>query len=106
MKLFSCRKKGTILLQVMIMSIILCMISVMVIRWVLSRYTLVHHVQQSAVHTGSAEGYAAQNTNVATWATDGALPEQNDTSEATYQDPVHFTPSDPALSKYVTTADD
>ena len=59
-----CWKKGAILLQTLVLSVILSMISVMVMKWVLARYTIVNRIQQSAKNTGNAQGYAAFKASV------------------------------------------
>ncbi|MFA6433893.1 MAG: hypothetical protein WCW52_04290 [Elusimicrobiales bacterium] len=56
-------KKGAILLQTLVMSVILSMISVMVMQWIMARYLLVNRVQQSARDTGNAQGFAAVRLN-------------------------------------------
>lgn len=56
-------KKGAILLQTLVMSVILSMISVMLLKWVLGRYLIVNRVQQSVRNTGNAQGYAAFKLN-------------------------------------------
>jgi len=60
-------KKGAILLQTLVMSVILSMISVMILKWIMARYIIVARIQQSAKNTGNAQGYAA--LNVKTWTT-------------------------------------
>jgi len=56
-------KRGAILLQTLVMSVILSMIAVMVLKWVLARYIMTNRIQTSAKNTGSAQGYAALNVN-------------------------------------------
>ncbi|MBU2573392.1 MAG: hypothetical protein KKH28_04875 [Elusimicrobia bacterium] len=51
-------KKGAILLQTLVMSILLSMIAVMVMRWVLARYVLVGRVYRSLAFNARGEGYA------------------------------------------------
>jgi len=68
-------KRGAILLQTLVMSVLLSLISVMVLKWVLARYIIVNRVKASAVNTGNAQGYATNCTQVWSWAT--ATPPNN-----------------------------
>ena len=58
----SCWKKGAILLQTLVMSVILSMISVMILKWIMARYIIVNRVKQSAVNVTDAQGYASLKT--------------------------------------------
>ncbi len=98
-------KKGAVLLQTLVMSVILSMISVMVLKWVLARYIIVNRIQESTRNTGNAQGYAMQNTNMSSWATDTYRPDANDTSKSRYNNPVHFERQGTS-AKYVTKVDD
>lgn len=51
------------LLQALVMSVILSMISVMVIRWVFSRYVVANQFQNSARNTSISTGYAMSNSS-------------------------------------------
>lgn len=59
MRYRACWKKGAILLQTLVMSVILSMIAVMLLKWIMARYIIVNRVSQSAVNTGGAQGYSA-----------------------------------------------
>ncbi|HBE87552.1 MAG TPA: hypothetical protein DDW67_00215 [Elusimicrobia bacterium] len=52
-------RRGTILLQTLVVSVIISMIAVMVMKWVLARYTLASRVQRAAVAEARADGCAA-----------------------------------------------
>jgi len=58
-------KRGAILLQTLVVSVLLLMIAVMVLKWVMARYIMANRVQASSRNTGTAQGYAAYNVN--TW---------------------------------------
>ncbi len=49
-------RKGTVLLQTLVISVIISMIAVMVMKWTLARYTLTSRVQRSAVAMARADG--------------------------------------------------
>lgn len=66
MKPRTCWRKGAILLQTLVMSVILSMIAVMVVKWVFSRYIIANRVQQSARNTAISTGYAMSHSS--TWA--------------------------------------
>ena len=51
-------RKGAILLQTLIMSVLLSMIAVMLLKWVFARYIIVSRVQRSAMANAKAVGYA------------------------------------------------
>lgn len=51
-------KKGAVLLQTLVMSVILSLIAVMVLKWVLARYGIVTRVQRSSMANGRGVGYA------------------------------------------------
>lgn len=63
MRFRGCWKKGAILLQTLVMSVILSLIAVMVLKWVLARYLIVSRIQASSRNTGNAQGYAAFKLN-------------------------------------------
>ena len=46
------------MLQTLVISVILSLIAVMVLKWVLARYTVVTRVQRSSMANGRAVGYA------------------------------------------------
>ena len=58
-------RKGAILLQTLVMSVILSMISVMILKWIMARYIIVNRVNQSAVNVTGAQEYA--NRGTMTW---------------------------------------
>jgi hypothetical protein len=58
-------RKGVILLQTLVMSVVLSMIAVMVLKWVLGRYMLTARSYRSAVTTTHATSFA--QTSFATW---------------------------------------
>jgi ATP/ADP translocase len=60
MNLLLNRKKGVVLLQTVIVVVLLAMIAVMVIKWTMSRYTLVNHVAESVTNTANAQGEDAK----------------------------------------------
>lgn len=66
-------KRGAILLQTLVMSVLLSLMAVMVLKWVLARYMVANRMQASAKNTGSAQGYASSNVN--TW----TVPSNNST---------------------------
>ena len=68
MKRHSYWKKGAILLQTLVMSVLLSLISVMILKWVLARYIIANRVKSSAVNTGNAQGFATNCMNVSSWA--------------------------------------
>ncbi|MDQ7774320.1 MAG: hypothetical protein RDU13_12475 [Elusimicrobiales bacterium] len=49
-------RRGTVLLQTLVVSVIISMIAVMVMKWVLARYTLATRVQRSAKAEARADG--------------------------------------------------
>ncbi len=51
-------RRGTILVQTLVMSVVISMMAVMLMRWVLSRYILASRVHNSAVAQTRAEGCA------------------------------------------------
>ena len=51
------RKKGTVLLQTLIMSVILSMIAVMMMKWVLARYMMAARNYRSTAATARSYGY-------------------------------------------------
>lgn len=50
-------KKGTVLLQTLVMSVLLSMIAVMMMKWVLARYTLATRNYRSVATTTRVGGY-------------------------------------------------
>ncbi|MEW5905695.1 MAG: hypothetical protein AB1734_02815 [Elusimicrobiota bacterium] len=56
-------RRGTVLLQTLVVSVIISMIAVMVMKWVLARYTLASRVQRSAVAEARADGCVAELTS-------------------------------------------
>lgn len=56
-------RKGVILLQTLVMSVILSMIAVMVLKWVLGRYMLAARAFRSAKSYSHSEGYAGTVTS-------------------------------------------
>ena len=98
-------KKGAILLQTMVMSVVLCMISVMVLKWIMARYIIVARVQQSAKNIGTAQSYAMQNVTVSAWASNTPLRDASDDTKSKYDNVVHFTRQG-TTDKYVTQVDD
>ena len=54
-------KRGAILLQTLVVSVLLSMIAVMVLKWVFARYLVANRVQASAKNTGTAQAYVALN---------------------------------------------
>ncbi|MCX5786339.1 MAG: hypothetical protein NTX59_11690 [Elusimicrobia bacterium] len=52
-------RKGMILLQVLVMSVILSMIAVMVMQWVLGRYIVAARTYKSSTTKVRAQGYSA-----------------------------------------------
>lgn len=67
------------LLQALVMSVILSMISVMVIRWVFSRYVVANQFNESAKHVGISTGYAMTNSSKWTIPTDATATIDNNT---------------------------
>ncbi|MEI7481486.1 MAG: hypothetical protein WCK75_03970 [Elusimicrobiota bacterium] len=89
-------KKGAILLQTLVMSVILSMISVMILKWIMARYIIVARIQQSAKNTGNAQGYAA--LNVKTWTTPANASTTMDLKSVSFQQV--------STGKFVTTVTD
>ena len=56
-------RKGVILLQTLVMSVILSMIAVMLLKWVLGRYMLAARAFRSTKASSLSEGYAATVTS-------------------------------------------
>lgn len=54
------RRNGVILLQTLVMSVMVCMIAVMVLKWVLSRYMLTSRDYRSSSANVRSTGYAQQ----------------------------------------------
>lgn len=66
-------KKGAILLQTLVMSIILSLIAIMIMKWVLIRYTMVGRMHRSITANTRGEGYVFSSFPCATtlWNTGG-----------------------------------
>ena len=81
MKPRPCWKRGAILLQTLVMCIILSIISVHVLKWVLSRYIIVNRVKNSAVNTGNAQGWSVlgMQGSGTDWTTATSPPNKNGT---------------------------
>lgn len=56
-------RKGVILLQTLVMSVVLSMIAVMVLKWVLGRYMLAARTYRSSKSASHTEGYAGRITS-------------------------------------------
>lgn len=55
-------RRGTVLLQTLVIAVIISMMAVMVMKWVLARYTLANRVQRNAVAVARADGcYGARS---------------------------------------------
>jgi hypothetical protein len=59
-----CWKKGAILLQTIVMSVILSMVAVMLFKWVMARAISVNRTQNSAQNTAISSGYAMSNASL------------------------------------------
>lgn len=90
-------KKGAILLQTLVMSVILSMISVMVLKWVLARYIIVNRVQQSAENTGLGPDFAQSKS--LSW----AVPANNSTTTAKKTVVFNQAGSVSGITRFVTT---
>jgi hypothetical protein len=55
---FQYRRKGAILLQTLVVSVLLSMIAVTVMRWVMSRYLIANRAVRTSVSVSSSQGYA------------------------------------------------
>jgi hypothetical protein len=53
------RRKGVILLQTLVMSVVLSLMAVMVLKWVLGRYMLAARAYRSTKSFSHTEGYSA-----------------------------------------------
>ena len=53
-------RKGVVLLQTLVMSVVLSMVAVMMMKWVLARYMMAARNYRSTVSTAHAQGYAQQ----------------------------------------------
>ena len=78
-------KRGAILLQTLVMSVLLSLIAVMVLKWVLARYMVANRIQTSARNAGTSQGYAALKVN--SW----SVP-TNASNTTLDGKPVSFTP--------------
>lgn len=67
-------KKGQILLQTLVMSIILSMIAIMIMKWVLIRYTMVGRMHRSITANTRGEGYMFSRFCTTNWQTSGISP--------------------------------
>lgn len=56
-------RRGTVLLQTLVVSVIISMIAVMVMKWVLARYTLASRVQRGAVAEARVDGCVSDRTS-------------------------------------------
>lgn len=56
-------RKGVILLQTLVMSVIISMIAVMVLKWVLGRYMLAARTYRAAKSYSHSEGYSGKITS-------------------------------------------
>ena len=101
-------KRGAILLQTLVMSVLLSLIAVMVLKWVLARYMVANRVLRSSRNTLSAQGYAMQNVNISNWATaDQTTNLDNDDATTTrYENVVHFHRQASGSTQFTTTVDD
>jgi len=64
MKMRFRRKKGTVLLQTLVMSVILSMIAVMMMKWVLARYMMAARSYRSTAATARSYGYFQDRLSV------------------------------------------
>jgi hypothetical protein len=100
-------KKGSILLQTLIMSVMLSMIAIMAMRWVLARYIIANRVQESAVKSNIAQEYALSQLSKypvlsdASAEIDGRSVSFSMTSDGGYQ-----VASDGGFRQFRTTVDD
>jgi len=78
-------KKGTVLLQTMIMSLVLSMISVMLLKWVLARYMVAARSYRSTTTTARTVGYSQRIFSQWNFNTGpGVLPATPDSKTITY----------------------
>lgn len=56
-------RKGVILLQTLVMSVVLSLMAVMVLKWVLGRYMLAARAYRTSKSFSHSEGYAASVTS-------------------------------------------
>ncbi|OGS50884.1 MAG: hypothetical protein A3J79_08885 [Elusimicrobia bacterium RIFOXYB2_FULL_62_6] len=64
-------KKGAILLQTLVMSILLSMIAIMIMKWVLTRYTMVGHMHRSITSNTRGQGWMSYRFCNSNWQTSG-----------------------------------
>ena len=57
------RRKGVILMQTLVMSVILSLLAVMVLKWVLGRYMLAARAFRSTKSSSHSEGYSGRITS-------------------------------------------
>lgn len=84
-------KKGAVLLQTLVTSVLLSMIAVMVLKWVLARYTIASRVQRSSMANARTVGYA--NLTTSSW-NFGAVPGSGGTNlpaDSSPQNAISFT---------------
>jgi hypothetical protein len=59
------RRKGMVLLQTLVMSVILSMVAVMLMKWVLARYMIAIRTYRSSVSNSHSQGYGVDRAS--TW---------------------------------------
>ncbi|MBI4802685.1 MAG: hypothetical protein HY796_09210 [Elusimicrobia bacterium] len=67
-------KRGAILLQTLVMSILLSMIAIMVMKWVLARYVLVGRMHRNIAANTRGEGYMSTQFCSSNWKDVGSIP--------------------------------
>ena len=99
------RRKGVILLQTLVMSVMVCMIAVMVLKWVLSRYMLTSRDYRSSISNTRSTGYAQQRFASWNFNTSGIL--SNGSSSIDSKN-VGYSTSGPgnAMRKFTITIDE
>ncbi|MDQ7771887.1 MAG: hypothetical protein RDU13_00040 [Elusimicrobiales bacterium] len=65
-------RRGAVLLQTLVISVVISMIAVMVMKWVLARYSIATRVQRAAVAEGRADGCIADRASRWTFANSAA----------------------------------
>ena len=83
-------KRGAILLQTLVISVILSMIAVMVLKWVLSRYTIVTRVQRSSMAQGRGAGYATSMAGAINFGTVPSSGSRNLPADSSPQNFIRF----------------
>lgn len=56
-------RRGTVLLQTLVISVVISMIAIMVMKWVLARYTLATRVQRSATNEARGDGCVSHSVS-------------------------------------------